>query len=384
MKKKSFTPNYLLNQINWLRKWSLNLAGVYLLFALIIDYSRYSSDILSELFFLRLVYMVLPLTFILLAFYYQIKFSLSRKTLEKITLIAVVTIGIGHSEILSLLETNGLFFPKTGITIMLIYVGLLLALPISFAILGSTVIIIFTCYTYYSIGIQFSDVLAYSAFYVMFSSCCILTSLACLRILKANLKLIKKIDTQANTDDLTGLYNRRYFYTQSERLIKQSFRNDNPMAFILIDLDNFKLVNDILGHNYGDQLLVKFAALVDKNCRKPHDFMARIGGDEFVLVAYDVTNEYIHKVCQNIIEKFNSMVMKLAAKDPRVNVSLSIGVAENKAGKNHPIDMLMEVADKALYQIKHNGKNNYAVSDKSFYKNTHSSSQLLNSVKTND
>lgn len=375
MGKKAFTSNYLLNQINWFRKWSLNLAGIYVVISIIFDYWRFPHEALSEIYLTRFLFMVIPIATLLFFFYYQKKLNLKRQLTDHIAFLTVVLIGIGHAEILAIAEHYGLFFPKIGITIILIYAGLLLALPFRLAILSSIIIILYSCYTYTKLGIEFNDVLSYFAFYCMYSSCCILISMASLMILKSNHELIKNTTILATTDVLTGLFNRRYFYTESEKISKQSNRETKSLALLLVDLDNFKSVNDILGHKYGDSVLKDISKIIADNCRRPFDMAARFGGDEFVIIIYDTQMEHVHEVCKNLIKGVDEISMQLMQKNEKLKLGISIGVAENQKHESHSISLLLEVADKALYDIKKGGKNNYKISEKSQYLETDVSSR---------
>jgi len=380
MSDLNFSPKYLKRQVNKLRLWSLNLAAIYLVISLILDYLRFPPELLPEVLYTRMTLMVAPLAMLMLIFYYQRKIEINRSFIEKTAFLVVSLIGIGHSEILVIAENGGVNFPRIGVAIVLIYAGLLLALPIILAATSSLIIIAFTCYTYSLLGMQFATILSYAAFYLMFSSCCVLTNWVCMGILRTNLHLIKEQVSHASTDDLTGLTNRRYFYKHAEKVYKQSVRQNKALAVIVIDLDNFKTVNDRLGHKAGDKVLVEIGRILKQNCRRPFDMAARIGGDEFVLVIYDSQQSHIKEICEEIIDEVNGLSENIQKKNQHTQLGVSIGVALNEADESFPIKLLLEMADKSLYDIKSQGKNNYIISDKELFTHAGISSNFLKTI----
>lgn len=162
----------------------------------------------------------------------------------------------------------------------------------------------------------------------------------------------KKLDYLSNHDALTGLLNRHALYIQLEYLIKDAKRHQAPFALFYIDLDNFKAVNDTLGHEEGDILLVKFAKLLQSHART-NDLIARIGGDEFILIYTDIDKQKTHTLAKKLLESINS---EIAAHYKEQNLSASIGVS------CYPKDAtttreLLKSADGAMYAVKNSGKN---------------------------
>lgn len=303
----------------------------------------------------------------MIIFYNKQRFRISKTIFDRVAFLAISMVGIGHSEILVIAESSGVLFPKIGITIILIYSGLLLALPVTLATMSSLLIVGFTCYTYWLLGIDAKGVLSYLSFYLIFTSCCILINLACIKILKQNLALINDKELKATTDPLTGLHNRRFFEEMSSAVYRQAARDKKGISIILIDLDNFKKVNDLLGHKYGDMVLVEVSRMIKNHLKRPNDIAARIGGDEFVLLVYDFDESYVKQLCQSIIEMTNQLSAELRAKSNEENFGISIGVANNQPGENHPIKMLMELADNSLYSVKQSGKNGFHIGEKSAF-----------------
>lgn len=152
----------------------------------------------------------------------------------------------------------------------------------------------------------------------------------------------QKIFEMANTDALTGLPNRRSFYAYINRSEKEKV-----IAVTYVDVDNFKLINDSLGHQMGDQALIEVAKTISTVFK--NSFTARLGGDEFI----SVITGYVQ--ADQILEKFNEMNNRLKENSVDVLLAISMGVAYS-ADKNEPIDKLVRKSDEALYQAKRTGK----------------------------
>lgn len=157
---------------------------------------------------------------------------------------------------------------------------------------------------------------------------------------------------KANFDALTGLPNRTLFEDRLLLALKKVARNTNNLAFIMLDLDHFKEVNDTLGHDAGDELL-RQAANRMQLCVRDTDTVARIGGDEFAILLESITEQTPQEITQRLLAELNKPFLILGK---NCQISGSIGVAFPKPEKAN-IESLRKEADIALYQAKHNGRN---------------------------
>ncbi|MEZ4693061.1 MAG: EAL domain-containing protein [Aliarcobacter sp.] len=165
----------------------------------------------------------------------------------------------------------------------------------------------------------------------------------------------KELYLMARTDSLSGLANRNSLNEYLERLIPTMQRNEKEFAFLFLDIDHFKTINDSLGHNIGDELLKNISSIIKKTLR-PSDFVARVGGDEFVIIIQDYKS-YIE--LSNIIQRIQDYLSQtwLIQTHP-INIGCSIGVAFfPKDGED--IVSLMKNADIAMYEAKKLGRNQY-------------------------
>ncbi|MFK5937337.1 MAG: sensor domain-containing diguanylate cyclase [Sulfurimonas sp.] len=177
------------------------------------------------------------------------------------------------------------------------------------------------------------------------------------RDITAEYEAQQKLHYISNHDKLTGLVNRYSLYNTLEYIIADSARNQKTFALLYIDLDEFKSVNDTLGHVSGDILLQKVTKRVQNEIRK-NDIFARIGGDEFVIILTNVESSFISKISRNIL---NALKEPFKIHTNKVTISVSIGIAiYPKNGED--IDTLLNNADKAMYMIKKDGKNNFTYS----------------------
>lgn len=166
--------------------------------------------------------------------------------------------------------------------------------------------------------------------------------------------LMENLRTMAEHDSLTGLYNRDYFMTELDRVvenIKRGVRND--LALLYIDLDNFKFVNDTMGHLAGDQLLVEVTDMLSRRTRKS-DLLARLGGDEFALLIYGTTEEHVAAAAESYRKLLADYVFKYDGRI--VNIGCSIGVTLFGQQPQIKEDILVE-ADIACHIAKRNGRN---------------------------
>lgn len=174
----------------------------------------------------------------------------------------------------------------------------------------------------------------------------------------------RQLAYQAQHDALTGLANRRQFHQELERVVSRVARSGAACALLYIDLDQFKYINDTLGHAAGDRLLIEFSTLLKTHVREG-DLLSRFGGDEFTILLYNVDEAGVVKVAENLramVERY-----RFLEKGSVYNVSCSIGAAviDNSVLS---VDECMAHADLACHLAKTSGRNRchlYRVDDKS-------------------
>jgi diguanylate cyclase (GGDEF)-like protein/PAS domain S-box-containing protein len=164
----------------------------------------------------------------------------------------------------------------------------------------------------------------------------------------------EKIKHYAYYDPLTGLANRRLFTDRLTMALVNAKRNNTTLATMFLDLDQFKRVNDTLGHEIGDLLLMEVANRLIM-CVREGDTVARLGGDEFIILMQDVDQTEVTQVAERIIEKVS---YKYNINSHQLFSSPSIGIS-SYPDDGEDVDSLIKNADMAMYYVKDNGKNNY-------------------------
>ncbi|MBI4923404.1 MAG: PleD family two-component system response regulator [Devosia nanyangense] len=158
----------------------------------------------------------------------------------------------------------------------------------------------------------------------------------------------------AVTDELTGLYNRRYFDRHLSLMLDKAREQDRDMAVMLIDMDFFKSVNDNHGHDIGDAVLKEFALRLKRNIRGV-DLACRFGGEEFVVLMPDTDYRQAQSVAERVRMAVAERAFETAELQP-LTVTVSVGVALNEHETDTP-ELILKRADVALYRAKREGRN---------------------------
>ncbi|HUN64269.1 MAG TPA: diguanylate cyclase [Candidatus Sulfotelmatobacter sp.] len=177
------------------------------------------------------------------------------------------------------------------------------------------------------------------------------------RIIDLNREVAAKtlmLEEAARTDPLTGLPNRRAIEEWTAKQLRGATRHNFPLWVVLGDLDNFKAINDNLGHDAGDIVLKIFADVLRKNTRAS-DICGRLGGDEFVMVFTHVEADYIESTVNRFREQFAALSFPLQGQS--VQVTASFGIAGIQDQKTCDFSTLLRRADQTLYEAKRAGRN---------------------------
>ncbi len=170
----------------------------------------------------------------------------------------------------------------------------------------------------------------------------------------------KQLEHIAHYDALTNLPNRMFLAKRLSQALNHAQKNSLSVAVAFIDIDGFKEVNDLYGHNIGDKLLIKLSIQMQQTLRK-NDIIARIGGDEFVVVLTDLDT------IQNAYHVLNRLLLAIAKPifidNLTLKITASIGLSISDTQNNQDGDQLIRQADQAMYQAKQLGKNQYYVFD---------------------
>ncbi|MCL1889810.1 MAG: GGDEF domain-containing protein [Desulfovibrionaceae bacterium] len=189
-------------------------------------------------------------------------------------------------------------------------------------------------------------------FLAIFVSVLSLMLAATVVLLVRDVRLNKKLKDMANTDSLTGIFNRRCFMEMALAQIERTLRMGGECFVIILDLDHFKNVNDHYGHLAGDKVLRETAQRV-KQAIRPYDLFGRYGGEEFILLVPDVDKESVLNVAERIRQDICKTPIEYEGRG--IPVSASFGIAYAAPVNN--LGTATKSADEALYQAKENGRN---------------------------
>jgi diguanylate cyclase (GGDEF)-like protein/PAS domain S-box-containing protein len=183
--------------------------------------------------------------------------------------------------------------------------------------------------------------------------------------------------TQANYDSLTGMANRQMANEHLEQEIKMADRSNKSIALLFLDLDQFKDINDTLGHSVGDNLLIEVAKRLRSYVRDV-DTIARLGGDEFVIIIGGLeSSDYVDRIASNLLKK---TAEPYTLEQDVVHISTSIGIALYPQDASDSVEMLRN-ADQAMYAAKDNGGNRFQYFRPSMQQNALSRMSLISDLR---
>jgi len=162
----------------------------------------------------------------------------------------------------------------------------------------------------------------------------------------------------ATHDALTGLFNRRYFFTLAERELERSQRYGHPLALLMLDLDHFKAINDSRGHQAGDQVLRAVAGIIQASLRQI-DVVGRYGGEEFVVLLPETARATALAVAKRLCAAVAVQSVELPGECLPITISIGVAVGFGDVALN--LEEMLERADRALYAAKATGRNRVAV-----------------------
>jgi diguanylate cyclase (GGDEF)-like protein len=169
----------------------------------------------------------------------------------------------------------------------------------------------------------------------------------------ANIHAQRRIQKLADTDDLTGIGNKRSFRTKLAAEVERSRVYRVPLSVLMIDLDDFKAINDTHGHPMGDVILSELCGAI-REILRPTDHFARFGGDEFTVILPHTDLDGAKATAERILERVREMRLE-ADDDSVIALTLSIGISTYRDSDGNPSDLLQR-ADDRLYESKHSGK----------------------------
>lgn len=249
--------------------------------------------------------------------------------------------------------------------ILLISIGPLLNLnKISFCLaIAITFNLIYLYYYNYSI-ISFKNMIIVYIFILIYSQ---ILYIKYNRILYDAILLKEKYNkllTQVETDKLTGLLNRYGMQNKMENLTSQKDFSNKSCAILLLDIDDFKKYNDEFGHLKGDECLKKISKQLKSSIKSKFDFIARFGGEEFILFIFNVNEKQSIEISKRICKNIEDLKITSSKATNYKYVTISIGISMYKPNTEFDFYELVKEADKQLYFVKNAKKNAVALNNK--------------------
>jgi diguanylate cyclase (GGDEF)-like protein len=170
-----------------------------------------------------------------------------------------------------------------------------------------------------------------------------------------NIQKFELLNSKSYVDELTHLFNRRYYNEHFPKEFKRAQRYQHDLSLMFIDIDNFKEINDQFGHSIGDMVLRNVSAFIRKYTRSS-DLCIRYGGDEFLIILPETGRQSALEVGSKLQNAVESILVDLDGGLEELVVNISIGISSFPEDTIEP-SMLVELADKALYEAKKSGKN---------------------------
>ncbi len=179
--------------------------------------------------------------------------------------------------------------------------------------------------------------------------------------IRHNITNKKRVEYLSITDELTQLYNRRYFNKIIEGELKRAKRANSFISFMMLDIDYFKRYNDNYGHQKGDDILAKIALVLKENSKRISDYVFRIGGEEFAFIFSSVDENKSFEFANNIRKDIEQLKIEHTKSPISKYVTVSVGVVCKKANDISSSSELYKLGDSALYKAKDNGRNSVII-----------------------
>lgn len=277
--------------------------------------------------------------------------------LVPLSLTCIGALGLGSAAVVAIAHTVDPNYPYEGVLLVCMAAYFLVGLRLSEALASSLVLLL--AYVGFELlaGLPIPR-LVNNVLFLLFGN--LMGALGCYLLefkSREHFLVSRLMRVLAERDSLTGLHNRRSFNRQLERLWRQAQRESQPLALLLCDIDHFKAYNDRYGHQAGDNVLQRVGTVFSEAARRPFDMSVRLGGEEFAVLLYDITEEQARQRAEILRAALEHLDIRHERSDTASMVTMSIGVACLRPAAGGEIAKLYEHADRALYEAKAFGRN---------------------------
>jgi diguanylate cyclase (GGDEF)-like protein len=300
---------------------------------------------------------------LLVAFGLAISVPAAQRYYTEAVAVAVTLIGFVIIYITQVASMSGSSYVLAGLVLVILYGCLFLGLLFNVAISVTALLIAAHFVSGVFVGMPFNE-LYYST--AILGGAAVIGSVSTYNLeyaLRTNFLETRLLNELAERDGMTGLYNRRIFDDYMQRIWRQSRREGTGVAIIFVDIDFFKIYNDLYGHQAGDDCLKKVAKCIARGAKRPFDFAARYGGEEFVLVLYGPPDDYARSVPEQIRRDVLDLQIPHGGSQAGRHVTVSVGLSFVTPETGRSLTGAIQTADEALYQAKREGRNRIVFKD---------------------
>lgn len=277
--------------------------------------------------------------------------------LVPLSLTCIGGLGLGAAAVVAIAHTVDPTYPYEGLLLVCMAAYFLVGLRLSEAIATSLLVLLAYVFLELLAGLPIPRLIN-NVLFLLFGN--LMGALGCYLLefkSREHFLVSRLMRVLADHDSLTGLHNRRSFNRQLERLWRQAQRESQSLALLLCDIDHFKAYNDCYGHQAGDNVLQRVGGVLADAARRPLDMSVRLGGEEFAVLLYDITDEQARERAEALRVALQKLGIRHERSDTAAMVTMSIGVACLLPAEEGPMDQLYERADRALYEAKAFGRN---------------------------
>lgn len=332
------------------KRWSFSFALIIYLAFTVMDYYRFEPSVHQITILVRSIFVIIPLA-VLVYFFWSKEFK-SRSTYLGLSLYVYLGAGVVHIFVFALARTYDVNFSELGFVLLILIGCLMTTMPIKPTAIISAILLAIIMLVYPIVGWTYPAVIFQCFIYACIMAMCLLINKSIVGQLAENYKMIHELYGDSITDRLTGLKNSRYFGKQLLLLIDKARTEFKEVSLIVVDVDNFKDINDRFGHAYGDDCLINLAEVLVKRCDGVHNYAVRLSGDEFAIVMYDAKPEELTQACRDILTDIQLI-------DLEVSIGTSVSMIEEGENSVEIKDRLFKDADAAMYQAKRRGRNTF-------------------------
>ena len=287
----------------------------------------------------------------------------ARRYYTEVAAVGVTLVGLVMTYLAHLAALQGASYALAGLVLVILYACLFLGLLFNVAIGIAALLVLAHLATGFVMHLPLNELYYMTA---ILGAAAVIGGISTYNLehaLRTNFLETRLLNELAERDGLTGLYNRRIFDDFVRRVWRQSRREDVAIQIIFVDIDYFKIYNDLYGHQAGDDCLKKVAHSIARCAKRPFDFCARYGGEEFVLVLYGPPDDYARGLPEQIRRDVLDLAIPHEGSKAERFVTVSVGVALARATSNRSLAGAIQTADEALYQAKREGRNRIVFKD---------------------